>query len=396
MRRLLLRVLFVAVIGVVGASADPTPARADRLVETVYVPTSSILLEPTSYYVPTSSTYVVPTSTVYTTRSLVSTSYYVPRAYILPTTSWTSTRYVVRRPTVLRRSSYYVPTTYYLPTTTTFALPTLDTCCGDSGEVVSAAPVASSDICCDTDDGGSIVSSPVDSAVPAPAPARPAESGSTSEEPRLNPNVLRSEPSTRSGNGSGTGANPATPPAGPLAGPPAPAEPAPAEPASGAGALVNPPTDASASPNPPPVTPGELPPPVDPAPSDLPDANPPPAGATTPERHQAQRPAFTDSGVQRARLARGTLRGRVLSAVSGKPEAGVVIVVADARERYRDRQATTDANGGFSISLPEGDWTLRVPKAPGSTETIDRGVTVGGGYITDEQDREVTSLTINR
>ena len=155
---------------------------------------------------------------------------------------------------------------------------------------------------------------------------------------------------------------------------------------------------------PPPVTPGELPPPVAPAaPSDLPGDAPAapelinPSDVTSgPDFQEARRPALRDEDVRRVETARSTLSGRVMSAVSGKPESGVAIVVSDFQKRFRDRLATTDANGEFEVVLPEGDWTVSVPKVSGGGQSIDRAVTVGGGLITDDQNREVTRLTINR
>jgi hypothetical protein len=75
----------------------------------------------------------------------------------------------------------------------------------------------------------------------------------------------------------------------------------------------------------------------------------------------------------------------------------VNVVIASAVGRFRDRTVTTDADGRFSAVLPEGDWTVRVPAA-GSNPDADSvwPITVAGGLITDDQDREVATLTINR
>lgn len=398
-----------------------TAARAQTYVERVYVPTStSILVEPTSYYVPTSSVVYAPTSAVYATTSVLRpTSYYVPTRYvasssILSTSYYVPSSYVVQRTGFLglgrtsyyvpsssiRSTSYYVPTSatfyrptrYYLPTTTTLAFPTLSSatvCCDSQPVAVYDAPVVSERVI-SSDEGLEMQEIP-----PSASARSSANSGSSaspsgaSSEPALNSNVLRSQPTN------GT-SQPATPPAAPessgLSQPPAQEpDPVPAPPAS---EVV-----------PPPVTPGELPPPVvaPAAPSDLPGVAPaapelinPSAVNGVPDFQEARRPALRDEDVRRVETARSTLIGRVISAVSGKPESGVAVVVTDFQKRFRDRLATTDANGEFEVVLPEGDWTVSVPRVSGGGQNIERSVTVGGGLITDDQNREVTRLTINR
>ncbi len=119
----------------------------------------------------------------------------------------------------------------------------------------------------------------------------------------------------------------------------------------------------------------------------------PEAASGGPERREALRPTFN-----RVSLARSTLQGKVVSAVSGEPQNRVVVTLSDRSGRFIPRTTTTDDSGDFSIVLPEGDWIASVSK-PGDEDvsaTIDHYLTVSGGVITDDQNREVTLLTINR
>jgi hypothetical protein len=148
--------------------------------------------------------------------------------------------------------------------------------------------------------------------------------------------------------------------------------------------------------------------PAAPAPGDLPGPAPDPAASPTtpppgldPTTYQARRPALADPAVKPvAATARTILRGRVVSASTGAPETGLAVTVADARARFKDRELRTDANGAFSTSLPEGDWTVKVARVGAGPDdpnpSINTPITVSGGLITDAQDREVTTLTINR
>ena len=92
---------------------------------------------------------------------------------------------------------------------------------------------------------------------------------------------------------------------------------------------------------------------------------------------------------------RSLLQGRVVSATTGTPEKDLNVVISSAVGRFRDRTVTTDKDGRFSVVLPEGDWNVRVPVAGSKADSI-WPITVAGGLITDDQDREVATLTINR
>ena len=215
-----------------------TATRAQTYVERVYVPTStSILVEPTSYYVPTSSVVYAPTSAVYATTSVLRpTSYYVPTRYvnsnsILSTSSYVPSSYVVQRTGFLGlgRTTYYVPsssilstsyvstsyyvptssvvyrpTRYYLPTTTTLSLPTLSSaseCCDSQPAVVYDSPLVSDRVIESSESDGGLE---MEEIPPAASPRSSANSGSpaassgASSEPKLNSNVLRSEPTNGS------------------------------------------------------------------------------------------------------------------------------------------------------------------------------------------------------
>ena len=61
----------------------------------------------------------------------------------------------------------------------------------------------------------------------------------------------------------------------------------------------------------------------------------------------------------------GTLRGRVLAQETRKPVAGARVYVRGAPE-----EATTDSDGRFSLTLPEGQYGLAVIHSDYSTETV--------------------------
>lgn len=357
--------------------ASAYPGFGRRAYETVYVPSSgSILLDSTAYYVPTvyaSTSYYVPT--VYTSTSYVPTRYVVSStSYLRPTAYYVPTRYVVERPVV--STSSIVERAYYVPTVTALDLPLVRTtsssplCCddtlGSSSGIVSDEPVYALPPEASNDDTNEI-----------PAPAnRPSGSSASSSpvsggEPDLNPgDIHRQPPVTRQSD--------SPPPAGQ-------------------------PSNTAEDPLPL-IDPNDDPPAPRPAPAGL-DINPPPA---PPAEDVSRAPSATDGGSQRTTLrptytrplaeARSQLLGKVLSAVSGDPEDGVLVTLTNRSGRFEPRTATTASDGTFSITLPEGDWTVAVPKPndPAGALTIDRDITVSGGVITDDQDRQVTLMSINR
>lgn len=372
MRRLLPRALVLMVPAWAALTSSAWAFAGLGQVETVYVPTSSVLTVPTSYVVP--SSYLFPTSyavpTVYTS-SLAPTYYLSPSAYVVP--SYLSTGYllssrVVERPLLATRRTYsYYPTTYY-PTvwTTTYdypivatsaAYPVVDDCLG--------APVAAS-----------------------PAPAQPSNlSGAAAPGERRPSSTIDSVPANEPGLTSEP-ANPATPaPATPPArteqASPPPAAPAP-EPGGEAGA-----PPASAQPGP---TGGAATPPAG-APPIAPGAALGPEATTRREAQRPKPPEFT----RPVASLRNILEGRVVSRLNGQPAEGVRLFFADPLGRFENRTAVSDALGRYAVSLADGDWTLSVTMPSGRVLAVnDIRLTVSGGHITDRRGRDIPSLTITR
>src|SRR5690606_24064310 len=65
-----------------------------------------------------------------------------------------------------------------------------------------------------------------------------------------------------------------------------------------------------------------------------------------------------------ANLPRGTVQGRVLDSEKNQPVTGARVYV-----RGSAAEATTDAEGKFSLELPEGPWTLAVSHPDFTTTT---------------------------
>ncbi len=313
------------------------------------------------------------TPTVYETASYVSPSvYFAPTSYLVPTTYYSGggilQRLFGRRPVVETAAvvpttySYtYVPSTYILPTTYSLDLPVLAT----SSAVLSTTSSSPCD---------------VTYATPPATPSTPAKESTPSEEPKFQPKKLESTPTHPSA--------PASPPA-------APAPPAETPKAAGEGAgAAKAPTEPAFPALPEPEK-DLVPPPAENVPSPPPPAaagSNPPGGTASTATPEARREVMRPASYVRSRT---TLNGKVVSAVSGKGEKGVVVKLVPNSSLYREKSVTTDADGQFQVVLTEGDWTVQVPK-PGASTTIDRLITVSGGLITDEKEAPVTSLTINR
>ena len=152
---------------------------------------------------------------------------------------------------------------------------------------------------------------------------------------------------------------------------------------------------------PPPVTvptnKSETPPPAAPLqerdPTTFPIPEPGKSGTAAPKADETQfrsarRPSFD---------GRNILRGRVISADSGRPEEGVTVILSNVTKAYSDRPAMTDADGEFKISLPDGDWIVKVKMPSGSIFTVGRDyVTASSGRVTDSSGRNVAEFRITR
>jgi hypothetical protein len=395
----------------------PGLAPADDYFETVYLPTSSVVTYPTmssalatSYVVPTSytSTYFPTsyTSTYYPT-SYIPTSYtstiiptsYIPTSTVLasdsvliPTTSiyyrpslFRSRRYVERTSYTYAPTSYLTPTSYLLPTTyvsSSILSPTSYLI--DSGVVTTS--LASS--ACDTTpyvaptkatskpqttnkttgDGPAIVSEPTNATAQPDRKPSATYNSLPSEEMMKNSDVPPPAPSTAP-------ASTQTPP-NPTAAPSTAPAPLPQPGPLTGSEVANPP----AQNNPAPPTDGGV-------------AMPPPGkiGNTAPNEmiyRQARRPLFD---------TRNILRGRILSAETNLPVEGVTVILSNQTRSFTDRQAMTNVDGEFKVSLPDGDWTVKVKMDSGKVYTVGQDfLTASNGKITNPSGGNVGEMVIRR
>jgi hypothetical protein len=396
------------------ASSAGSNARADGYwVETVdWLPTSSVSILPTSYVLPTS--YIAPT--VYTSAyvvdsALTPTSYVVPsyyetrfrrslfgrrliptgRTYYTPTTLVSSTRYF---PTTL-----YYPTAYYVPTTYRTVVPTVldrsvvateyvresSACCPDATPLALAptrtiAPERPSGASAARSRRPEVRSEPeyqddvdaISSDVPEPAP-RPRASQENSG--------VRKPPETakpRAGEGGS-----------PPAAPPAERRDTPARPDDAAR------PDVSTAPEPAPATTPEKP--KAPAGGDG-LLNAPAPIPTEPDdaefRTESRKPVYDASRAFRT-SSRNVLFGRVRERETRELEEGVRVVLSSRTNAFDDRTALTNAFGEFAVRVPDGDWTVKVAMPSGRVYPVSE-ITVSNGLISDDQGRDVPSLTITR
>ncbi len=383
-------------------------SRADILVGSTVIPTSSVVS--TSYlsstYLPTS--YVVPTSTYLPTASIFETgsSVYLPTTSYV--TSYRARRYRPRR--FVERTSYYglptsylSPTTYYAPTTyvtptsylsssllpTSYVVPTVSNSAIFPTTYLSSSFVAptsylvddgliatsaSSAMCCDTGAAASM----------APSAATPTRSmNSRPSGPGNSGNAITSQPSTSNRSTERT--------------PSATVNPIPGD--QGMSSDVGPGVAPAPVPNPPVRTGGDVasPPPAPTAPADGP-AMPAPG-----QLGGGNQPPQGDDRIDRSSLRpnykgiRNILRGRVVSFESGSPEEAVTVVLTNRAGGFGDRTTQTDAFGEFKVSLPDGDWAVKVTMPSGSVYNVGRGITAGGGQVVDSSNnRTVTELRITR
>ena len=114
------------------------------------------------------------------------------------------------------------------------------------------------------------------------------------------------------------------------------------------------------------------------------------------QRRDAYKPVVTPLDA-RPRLGRNILQGKVVSADTRRDEEGVEVVVTDKTGQYIDRTTRTDAFGKFAITLPEGDWTIKLTMPSGRRLTVGRGeIKVAAGRIVDMYGRDLTNLVIQR
>ncbi len=379
-----------------GLSLTALPAPADEILETVYVPTTTLV--PTSVVVPTTS-YVTTAATipsavlpgVYATSYTPTVSYSVlrptsvvvepttysvlrpasvvvePTTYVLEPTVyeaprrfgarlrrranrpiWGETAYVATTPT-------YVSTTYW-PTTTTLDVP-----------VLAPTTLAYDDPCATT-------------TVVTPAPAAPTAQSAPPENhgagstgggvnPPANggatPDTRTSRPPAQINSTPANGAPASPAPAGSTpagntgAGEPAfefPQTPAP-EKAPAEGGLQSPPADGNAS-------------------------------------RTAYRPAPTELSPRQALPALGTIRGEVIGATTKTAQPNLKVVFSDAQRTYADKPATTDLSGRFEVALPNGDWLVNVVEEDGKLTPYGQ-ITASNGRFFDERGRGVASLRLN-
>jgi hypothetical protein len=382
------RVLF-AVVVCLSLSTMSGPAPADVYFETSYLPTSSVFslsptLLPTSYVVPTSytSTYyptsyvatssvVYPTSTTILRRSffrpwryversyysapLATTSYLAPSLNVIPTTYVSASSLL---PTTYLSRSYVAPTSYLIDNGVIATSASSSYPCETTSSSPMKAPVRLSNGN-GGDSGTSITSSPSNGAASGERRPQGSVSGMAGDDgPSSNaaptiPAPVQTPPKPA---GNATGANP-------IAEPPA-YDPG-ANTAPGAGA--NPADSIKIQP------PGQTGP------------GTPPNETTL---RTVRRPAFD---------GRNILRGRVISAESRLPEEGVTVILSNVTRNYTDRPAMTDADGEFKISLPDGDWTVKVKMPSGTVYPVGRDyVTASSGRVIDSSGRNVAQFLITR
>ncbi len=406
LHRPMMRTLFagVACLGLAEAT------RADILDETGYLPTSYVVpsasstsylptayfptsYQPTSYlptsYVPTSylPTSYLPTSTVLATESyayptsttIVRRSFFRPRRFIertfrygLPSASYVS-------PTSYLASSYLTPTSYYVPTTYYAGSSLLPT------SYLSSYAVAPTSYVIDR----GVVTTSLSSSDPCETTSAPVQARSTVIRPS-NPsngepgNAIVSVPSNVSN------ANERRP-QGTVSSVPGNEEPAPLN--------VN--TAPAKEVPPPAMVPTAKPDPTPPAQQPLPELNPNDIKIPEAGRSGAVNPQPSETSFRSSRRptydGRNILRGRVVSAESRRPEEGVSVIIANLTKNYADRNAMTDADGEFKVSLPDGDWTVKVQMPSGSIFAVGRDfVTASNGRVTDASGRNVAEFLITR
>ncbi|WP_435018900.1 carboxypeptidase regulatory-like domain-containing protein [Tundrisphaera sp. TA3] len=387
----------------------PSSARSDVIYETDYLSSGSVLL-PTSTVV--SSSYLLPTTT---TSYLSPTSYVLPTSYvatssvfapdILDQTSYVRTyRSSVLRPRrFVEKTSYIVspryalaPTSYVVPTTTvvsptSYVLPTRyvsSTIVPTSyvvGSPLIATSLASSSPCEETSAPLTPTLTPTPTSTTRNEAPRPLPPVAPAE--RQPSGVMQSTPSNESHEPAvaeppmtSSGATPTNRSTVPVpAAPTTPLDPGPAKPTG----------------TPPEPDFPEIPKPGESGPStSLPQDN------SLPERRDSYKSIYSSPNRPDFRppvQSRNVLRGRVMAFDTGKPEEGVTVYLTSRTGAFSDRTTQTDADGHFAVTLPDGDWAVKVRMPSGNVRSVGSDdVTASAGRIMDAAGRGVSEFVITR
>jgi hypothetical protein len=93
---------------------------------------------------------------------------------------------------------------------------------------------------------------------------------------------------------------------------------------------------------------------------------------------------------------RNILKGKVISADTRQAEEGITVILSNPTRTFVDRQVLTDAFGEFKVSLPDGDWTVKIKMPSGSIVAVGQEyVTASGGKVTYSSG-QVGELVITR
>jgi hypothetical protein len=397
-----------------------------------YSPTGYVEFAPTAYYMPTA--YYVP-SVYATSYTWAPTDFFVPTVYSaaapLPVYATTS---------FLLPTTYLAPDPYFVPTAYVDVVATSMDCspCGVPTVVMAADPCATAP-------------APRRLVTPAPTPAAPSKGskpsgGAAAKTPPASlDSIPANEPATASRPESSAVPEPPSnrqpaplvdtslpsPPIAPVPekeAPPTPVTPPPAPVTPLPAPVTPPPPVTSSSAKPPAATPPAIPaapaqpkpaPPIVPTPAGinspavkppvapggdqlLPPIEPAPPGEADTVRRQSQKPVLSaisrspqpyQHAMTRGRLT--ALQGKVVSGDGNAPEDGVQITLSNRVGTFTDRVVTTDSQGRYGVWLPEGDWTVKVSTRSGRVFVVSQ-LTVTAGQITDDQGRDIPSLTITR
>ena len=388
------------------SSIFPTSYASSAIIPTSY--TSSFI--PTSYVSSSSifpTSYVMPTSTIYPTSSIIETGGlgYYPTSYVSyyrgglfrPRRFVERTSYYGTPSRLLTPTAYYAPTTYLTPTS--YLVPTMATSSilpttYISGSYVTPTSVlvdngvittsATAEVCCDSSPSNVVAAAPT--RVIAPTQAQGTASGQPiySSKKETEPTMRSTDRVPTSSNIANSGAEPPVVAPEVLNPPPAPVPARSGGTAGGAGADTGAATDPGPSTSPPgPDRPSGI----------VPTPEPGTMGGQQPRLQEtskriALRPNYAST--------KNILRGRVVSYETSNPEEFVTVVLVSRTNAFEDRPIKTNADGEFKISLPDGDWAVKVTMPSGSLYTVARAVTASGGRVVDGNNKPVGELLITR